>query len=106
MFDDNCTFQGQREPFVALPNWIKGRLHPNSFAVLWLLQSYQPEGHWSVERLAKDSGLTGKRISTILQKLETEGYLRITPSDPQSEAPGRLELLIWEGPANQQEQSA
>jgi hypothetical protein len=106
MFDDNDTFHGQREPFVALPTWIRGELDLPSIGVLWLLQSYQSEGGRLFTRLEKDSGLTREEIITILQKLEDDGYVKTTPSDPQSGARAQLDLCIWGDPSNNQERSA
>jgi hypothetical protein len=100
---DNDTFQGQREPFVALPTWIRGELDLPSIGILWLLQSYQPEGGRLFTRLEKDSGLTREEIITILQRLEDNGYVKTTPS---TGAPARLELCIWGDPSNNQERSA
>lgn len=103
---DNDTFYGQREPFVALPTWIRGRLDVKSIAILWLLQSYQPEGGRIYPRLENDSGLTKEEIISVLAKLEINGYVKTTPSNPQPGVPVRLDLCIWEGPSNESEQSA
>lgn len=91
---DNDTFCGQREPFVALPTWIRGNLDLPSIGILWLLQSYQPEGGRIFPRLEKDSGLTREEINSILRKLEDSGCLKTIPGDPQSGARARLDLCI------------
>jgi hypothetical protein len=103
---DNNTFYGQREPFVALPISIRDHLDLPSVGVLWLLQSYQPERRFSLERLVKDSGFTREEIILILQKLVARGYVKSTPGDPQSGARARFELRTWEDASNNQERSA
>lgn len=95
---------GQKESFASLPLWIRGEIDGFSIAILWLIQSYQPDAHPSIARLQKESGLSRAKIFKILAELEANGYLKRIPRKLEngSRTSSRYEMQIWnyEAPQN------
>ena len=70
------SFIPENTPFTALPLALRGKLTPNQFAVLWVLQSYYPNIFPSYEMIAKDAMMSSRTVMRTVQQLVELGLLQ------------------------------
>lgn len=101
------SFTGQKPPFTALPNWLRGRASAYEIAILWALQSYWPEIRPSHGRLASDLGFSRSTVIRTLAGMERKGWLVHSRRflDQGGQMANVYELQIWEGEPGSQSTS-
>ena len=70
------SFIPENTPFTALPLALRGKLTPNQFAVLWVLQSYYPNIFPSYEMIAKDAMMSSRTVMRTVHQLVELGLLQ------------------------------
>jgi hypothetical protein len=96
--DHSFQAQGSRVTFTALPNWIKGRLTPFEFCLLWTMQSHYPMIFPSLNLLAKESGMSRRKVILVMADLEAKGLVekRLAFFDDGRQASSRYRLTVWD----------
>lgn len=96
--DHGFQAQGSRVTFTALPNWIKGRLTPFELCLLWTLQSHYPMIFPSLNLLAKESGMSRRKVILVMADLEAKGLVekRLAFFHDGRKASSRYRLTVWD----------
>jgi hypothetical protein len=89
---------GQKPPFTALPNWLRGKTTPLELAVMWCLQSHFPNIHPGLELLHKEAGMAKSTLCLVLTGLERKGWVRRERAFLENgrSTSTRYRLTIWE----------
>ena len=91
-------FIGQKPPFTALPNWLRGKTTPLELAVMWCLQSHFPNIHPGLNLLAEEAGMAKSTLCSVLSGLERKGWVGRERAflDNGRSTSTRYRLTIWD----------
>ncbi len=71
----SMTVSGDRPPFTALPNWLRGVATPMEGWLLWCLQSHYPNIWPSLRLISEESGICRRKVIQVLSDMEAKGWV-------------------------------
>ena len=90
------SFIPENTPFVSLPTALKGRISPHQLAVLWVLQSYNPNIWPSYSTISKDAGMCRTKVIHTVEQLVSLGWLqKINRVDENGKKTNAYKVTVW-----------